>query len=990
MLLLSAAPVVNAVDFDPLLVSSWPGYTRGSIKDVALRGQFAICAADSGGVVVLDLADPSKPRRVGWHDTPGLPQEVAVAGSLAYVADFEGVIILDISDPTQPTRIGSYEAVGQYPVKVIASGSHLFLADYPSGVLVLDVSEPRLPVLAASFGASLSVQGLAFAGDYLYLAARGSGLVAVDVRELATPVTIGYFRDGRDSRAVSAVEDRLYVAGYEELEIFDLADPAAPASLSRSRISVFPTSIKVAHGHAYVFGIDLASASRSTVLEILDVSDPANPRALVKTAAHGALEELSGGAALLTKDGVLQIATLESPSNLRLEGAYAMAGQAQDLFVTNGHAFLADTDAGLRVLDVSDKRSPREVALQPTRGAANDVFVEGRFAYVASGAHGLEVFDVSTPSAPSPVGELDTPGFATGLFVRDNLAFVADGAEGGLRIISIANPAAPATLGSWNTPGTAVEVHVHGDHAFVADEAAGFQIVRIADPANPQRVGVYTNQGNIRHVVPRGDFAYVADWQYNFEVVTITNLARPRRVASIPAGGGWRIALSGQHAYVASGMFGMEVIDISAPSEPKRAGGWDSTYSSSNNRGSGAGIFLADGHLFLADWVSGLQVIDHRNPARYQRGETYPNYVAPPGKAKVFGQTAYLVNDSSVVTAVSVPMSGSPRLSGSIEGSSGVRDIFIDGKIAYLGEKIGRLQVVDISNPFRTGRLGHYQITKNGSPVLFPCENVIAAGSNVFVNAAGSGLYVIDVSDVWNPVLAGFLEMPTIKNVSKAGDVLYLACGKQGLIGVDVSTPREPRVAFRHFTGADFRAAVSAGNLLFTAAAGEGLKIYDLAAVPVLKEVGAYDTPGIASDLAVNGARLFVADGRAGVLVLDVTNPARPARVGGSSAVIVNPVVDSIFTLAVIDDRILASADRALQVLKPASLFRSVTVSIDPVGVFDMQLDPPASGELIMQRSADLREWRDWMPIYPQSELIRLTEREFSTAARSFYRIKSR
>src|SRR6266542_177273 len=48
-----------------------------------------------------------------------------------------------------------------------------------------------------------------------------------------------------------------------------------------------------------------------------------------------------------------------------------------------------------------------------------------------------------------------------------------------------------------------------------------------------------------------------------------------------------------------------------------------------------------------------------------------------------------------------------------------------------------------------------------------------------------------------------------------------------------------------------------------------------------LMRVGGYDTSGRALGLAVSGNYAYVADERAGLQVIDVSNPANPRRVGG-------------------------------------------------------------------------------------------------------------
>ena len=75
--------------------------------------------------------------------------------------------------------------------------------------------------------------------------------------------------------------------------------------------------------------------------------------------------------------------------------------------VSGSYAYVADDDAGLRVIDVSTPASPTEVGFFDTPGNALDVAVSGTYAYVADRDAGLRVIDVSTPSNPIEVGFLE-------------------------------------------------------------------------------------------------------------------------------------------------------------------------------------------------------------------------------------------------------------------------------------------------------------------------------------------------------------------------------------------------------------------------------------------------------------------------------------------------------------------------------------------------------------------------------------------------------
>lgn len=110
----------------------------------------------------------------------------------------------------------------------------------------------------------------------------------------------------------------------------------------------------------------------------------------------------------------------------------------------------------LRVIDVSNPSSPVETGIYTaTLRSPADLFVADGYAYVADQEAGLRVIDARDPTAIAEVGGLAMPGSPQQLAVQGDLAFVTEVRRwqedawhgGGLRVISIANPAQPVEVG---------------------------------------------------------------------------------------------------------------------------------------------------------------------------------------------------------------------------------------------------------------------------------------------------------------------------------------------------------------------------------------------------------------------------------------------------------------------------------------------------------------------------------------------------------------
>jgi hypothetical protein len=107
---------------------------------------------------VVDVSTPSSPTEVGFYDTPGYANGVAVTGSYAYVADGSaGLRVVDVSTPSGPTEVGFYDTPGEAWGVAVAGGC-AYVADQSGGLLILRYTgeappgfEVYLPVVARGY-----------------------------------------------------------------------------------------------------------------------------------------------------------------------------------------------------------------------------------------------------------------------------------------------------------------------------------------------------------------------------------------------------------------------------------------------------------------------------------------------------------------------------------------------------------------------------------------------------------------------------------------------------------------------------------------------------------------------------------------------------------------------------------------------------------------------------------------------------------------------
>jgi uncharacterized secreted protein with C-terminal beta-propeller domain len=101
------------------------------------------------------------------------------------------------------------------------------------------------------------------------------------------------------------------------------------------------------------------------------------------------------------------------------------------------------------------------ISLTDTPGCAEDIAFIGSLAYVADDNAGIQIIDMSDPAEPEIIGHVDTPGQARSVEVKDDRAYVADG-DNGVHIIDISTPRAPHIIDTIDTPGHARDIMVNG------------------------------------------------------------------------------------------------------------------------------------------------------------------------------------------------------------------------------------------------------------------------------------------------------------------------------------------------------------------------------------------------------------------------------------------------------------------------------------------------------------------------------------------------
>lgn len=280
------------------------------------------------------------------------------------------------------------------------------------------------------------VHGVAISGQTVHVAAGFDGLLVVDAADLSLPRVVGGvppkepFATALDNVLAVAVDGRQAVLAVApgcvgtcqpsiELRVFDLTIPSSPKALST--VPDGTRSIAVGGQRLYAvrdaLGFDANGATTFGRLDVIDLADPARPRALVSVAvaAPGVLA-LSGQRLAIAFNGcspagsgaqVIDIADPLAPRVVASQGCGSSVSGASTAVLGDAALYAVHGDASLDIhrLDAPDFTATRWTLPAAARGVDR----QGGTLYVTQQAQGVAVFDLAQPLPPNPPQSALTP-----------------------------------------------------------------------------------------------------------------------------------------------------------------------------------------------------------------------------------------------------------------------------------------------------------------------------------------------------------------------------------------------------------------------------------------------------------------------------------------------------------------------------------------------------------------------------------------------------
>ncbi|OGC92833.1 MAG: hypothetical protein A2W25_01230 [candidate division Zixibacteria bacterium RBG_16_53_22] len=355
------------------------------------------------GIMAVNVSNPTNPVVQGVYGTSAYNKGIFIQGRYAYLAGgISGMYIIDIADPSS-LRVMSLIDTGHETRSIVVRDTLAYVADYGAGMKIIGVSDPSAPYQVGQFTAQSHLSDIAISGNYAYLATHI--LDIVDISDQANPVLLGHFTRGpfgghcwsvvvRDTLAfaVTSFEDPYY----DELEIIDISDPAAPVLVASTDPYWSSSFSDICLNGDYAFVADYPNG-----LRIFDISDPASPELVTTYTGYGGLStvSISGIYAYVGQDevGILDISNPAIPVPV---DNYDTPGNPMGIALSGGHIFVADATSVIvlrnPMVSANDDgpRMPAVAALMSAYPNPFNASITISYSLPAPGPVSLDIYDI--------------------------------------------------------------------------------------------------------------------------------------------------------------------------------------------------------------------------------------------------------------------------------------------------------------------------------------------------------------------------------------------------------------------------------------------------------------------------------------------------------------------------------------------------------------------------------------------------------------------
>jgi hypothetical protein len=500
-------------------------------------------------------------------------------------------------------------------------------------------------------------------------------------------------------------------------------------------------------------------------------------------------------------------------------------GSCKGVDIHNGIAYIANSDQGLEILNISQPDNPRKLSVIKTKGIAFDVTYYKGYAYVSQWNHGLGVIDVRDPYNPKIANNIKLGGYTREVFTNENILYVATDFAG-VYFFDITNPNQPLLINYWLGNNMISGIAVLRKFVCLAAWNGGLEIIDLTFPSDPTKISTWNDTTGVGYgvdcqVINNTDLAFVAYAEGGLKIINFTN---PYNIQKIGEYSGWGtvvdVIVENTTAYLCSYTFGLVILDVSDPTQPELISYYD------DDEGNCIDVAVEDSIVLLAEEYDGINIL-----------------------------SASPIESPSLITK--------------FFDSGLANKIVTRGNLAFVADRFAGLEIFDISNYSNPQKIGQFNYPNMAVLDIVIKDNI------AILSSFDKGLHFINISQPDNPILiTKWDEGYYIQTAALQEDYLYLGTINQTIVTLNISNLTQIETSSFYNLPLGYTVVqelVTNNDTLFMGSYNDALVVFDITNRSSLTLLDENFNGGIISDILIDGDKIFAAT-REGIEYYDISN----------------------------------------------------------------------------------------------------------------------
>ena len=469
---------------------------------------YAGFAAD--GLKVYDISNPSSPILVCDMMGLGLPNDVAIRGTMIYLAaGSRGLKAIDISDLNNPVITGIYTPDYCQEINGVAiDGDYAYMATGEGGFEVVNLNtmqrEARIDSLVYAFKIEIE-------GHYAFVSYGNPEcpLAIIDINNPTQPQTVSIYYPPEDMVNFVIEDDLVYVADfYHCLRVVDISDVNNPYETYSYNNCGYDLDVNVYRNYAMV-----RQEYRMKIIDITDMTDPIDISYLESSWRISNVCPVND-VAFVAKGEEAHVTSVDIgiPNPLNVLDVYTVDNgySINNIAVCEDYAFV-NCPEQFKIIDISDPSNMQEVGAFETGTFIECFDICGDYLLYQTYQNYLRLADISNPLSPAIIATTQMPHYSSLIRAFDGVFYTVLGRNVSIYDMSNLDFWQPRQVLQMGEDGDGInDILVHGNYLLVTFGHGGLRIYDNTDITSPRLIGDTPVDGYALGVTVLGNVAVVA------------------------------------------------------------------------------------------------------------------------------------------------------------------------------------------------------------------------------------------------------------------------------------------------------------------------------------------------------------------------------------------------------------------------------------------------------------------------------------------------